>query len=271
MNTKLNVTTRYLLTDQLKTMGQSFLWLLAVFFGLPFIYRILTGFRFENYSIVSALNNLGLGIMFALFMFVFQSLTYDYFKLFIQNGISRTTYWLSRIYAIIIISFIGELLCALYSYGFSAPTRGMTTHQMLDQTAYMLYADWLGSNVWLNLLASMFFMWIFYIGCGLLGMAVGSLLALFNKHTQRILIMVIPILGVFALGMLISLTSPNTPKFMQSSGFENFLKFMIGYPLHGQALSGNFNPIMPIVSMIVGCGITGGLSLIFYKRLHLKN
>ncbi|RRK09431.1 ABC transporter permease [Lactiplantibacillus garii] len=271
MSTKLRATTRYLLIDQLKMLGAAALTIIGLFMVLPFLFALVSG-NLGNFSFSNTFGNFSWGFLLGMFLFIANSLTYDSFKLLIQNGISRKTFWSAKVLVVLMIAFAGELVSALYYYGISAPLRGLSMHAALMNMPYSLYANFFGSNVLVNVFASLIFNAIFLTGVGLTGMAVGSILALFSKWTQRIVIVVTPILGLFLLGFLISTT--NTGDGYSSydfTGFVNFLKFLVGYPQHGPATTGYFNPAMPTITMLIGCAIVGAIAYFFNQKLKIKN
>lgn len=270
MSTKVRAVTTTLLKEQFKLLAQSFGAVILIFVCLPLLYNLMVG-NIAHYNFLGNISDLGLGFIFAIMLFIGSALTYDDFKLLIQNGIARKTYWVSRVYTVVIVSLVGELIAALYYYLVTAPVRGMEPDQAVLKTLFGLYGRSMGSNVFLNILAGMVFTWIYYVGVGLTGMAVGSLLALFNKWTQRLLVMVVPVVGVFLLGFVISSNQNTISQTFQSEAFANFLKFLAGYPAHGEALAGQLNPTMPTIIMLIGCVLMGGLAYLFYQRLHVKN
>lgn len=269
MSSKVRATTRYLLIEQLKLLGQSLAALLIIFILLPLLFALVTG-NISNFHVLSSLSNLAIGFIFFFFIFIISSLTYDNFKLMIQNGISRKTYWLSRVYTVLIISLLGELVSALYYYGISAPLRQLSTNDAILKTIYGLYGH-TASSTSVNVLAGIGFTWIFYVGVGLTGMVVGTLLALFSKWVQRILVVTVPIVGAFLLGFIISVNAPGISHTFESDGFANFVKFIVGYPLHGDPIAGHLNPAVPTIVMLIGCVLMAALAYVFSSRLKIKN
>lgn len=271
MSTKVRATTRYLLTEQFRLLWQSFAAVIAVFVLMPLLFALVTG-NIQNFSLLTTLGNLTLGVMFGFFLFIVESLTYDNFKLMIQNGISRKTYWLARVYTVILISLIGEFISALYYYAVSAPIRGMSTHAAMMHMPYgELYGLFFGNNVFINIVAGFLFSAIFLMGVGLTGMACGSLLALFSKWMQRLIVIIVPILGVFLLGFVASVSSHGSGQ-NNYEGLANIMKFLMGAPLtDGPIQTGALNPVAPTITMIVGCAIMAGIAFLFTRKLKLKN
>ncbi|ALO04944.1 ABC transporter permease [Lactiplantibacillus paraplantarum] len=269
MSIKVRNTTRYLLTEQLKMTGWSILTLFAVFGVLPLLFALITG-NIRQYSPLGNFADLSLGALFFMLIFIVGALTYDNFKLFIQNGISRQTYFQARVLALLMLSGLFVIINAIYYYGIHAPYLHWSTNAALMKTAYSMYGYALGSHIWLNLLASLFFNWIFYIGVGLTGMACGTLLALFGKWAKTILIIATPIIGVLIIWVLIVIMTRNQSNY-NYTGLENFFKFIVGYPSHGEAKNGYFNPTMPFITMLIGCGIIGSLAYLFNRKLRIRN
>ncbi|WP_349623315.1 ABC transporter permease [Lactiplantibacillus plantarum] len=269
MSIKVRNTTRYLLTEQLKMTGWSVLALFVVFGILPLLFAVITG-NIRQYSPLGNFASLSLGPLFFMLIFIVGSLTYDNFKLLIQNGISRQTYFQARVFALLMLSGLLVIINAIYYYGIHAPYLHWSTNTALMRTGYSLYSHALGSQVWLNILASLCFNWIFYIGVGLIGIACGTLLALFGKWAKTILIIGTPIIGMLIIWIMVIIMTRNQSNY-NYTGLENFLKFIIGYPSHGEATTGYFNPTMPFITMLVGCGIIGGLAYLFNRKLRIRN
>ena len=269
MSIKLRITTRYLLTEQLKLTGWSLVGCAVVFGILPLFLALISG-NISQYSPLSNFANLSLSALFFMLIFIIGILTYDNFKLFIQNGISRPTYFQARVFALFALSGLFVILNAIYYYGIHAPYLHWSANTALMRTGYSLYSHALGSQVWLNILASLCFNWIFYIGVGLTGMACGTLLALFGKWAKTILIIGVPILAMVLMWIIIVVMSRNQSTY-NYTGLETFLKFLVGYPSHGEATTGYFNPTMPFITMLIGCGIIGGLAYLFNRKLRIRN
>nr|WP_244048501.1 hypothetical protein [Lactiplantibacillus plantarum] len=102
MSIKVRNTTRYLLTEQLKMTGWSVLALFVVFGILPLLFAVITG-NIRQYSPLGNFASLSLGPLFFMLIFIVGSLTYDNFKLLIQNGISRQTYFQARVFALLML------------------------------------------------------------------------------------------------------------------------------------------------------------------------
>ncbi|MFC6165507.1 ABC transporter permease [Lactiplantibacillus dongliensis] len=265
MSTKRWAVTRYILMEQLQLLWRAYAIILIAFVVLPLLFAILTG-NLGHYSFTSTLTDLGIGVAFGFFISITMSLTYDNFKLLIQNGISRKTYWQARVISLIGLSFGMEIIATLYNFLVTAPARGHSGQAFLGSTLYSLYDHFLGSNLFVNILGYMVFNWLFFIGLGLTGMAVGSIFSLLTKFTRNIALIAIPVLGFFLL-VFLSNSSLNQHSY-NLDGLVNFLKFLMGY--HANAQPGYFNPTVPMLTMIIGCVIMGGIAYYFNQKLKLK-
>ncbi|MFC6182334.1 ABC transporter permease [Lactiplantibacillus daowaiensis] len=265
MSTKLRAVTRYLIKEQFQLLGWTYLCLFAAFVILPFLMALFTG-NLKGFSFISTVSDLGLGVVFGFFIFMTMSLTYEHFKLLIQNGISRKTFWQARILTLLVMSVAGEFIAALYNYGVTAPVHHHSASQFLDASTYSLYAHYFGSNLAINLGASFIFSCLFFIGLGTTGMALGSIFSLLTKFVRRIVIITIPILGFFFLVFVTSTAAGNSH--YNFEGLANFVKFLLGYQANGAA--GNFNPWPPMLTMVIGSIIMAGIAYAFNRKLRIK-
>jgi len=253
---------RYLFKDQLFYLGWSYLTIILVETLLPFGASLLSGTA-STFSWRSHLSGLGIGAIFAFFVFIFSLQTYEGFKLFIQNGISRRTYLRARLGNLGLMSLLGVVLAVINDFAISAPLLRVDVFGLLARGPYEMYAKFFGNNVFATVLIYMLFLWIFYLTVGLFGIAVSSLLDLTTKTVRRVIYIVVPILGIFLIGFAAS-SSNNSPV---SMGFVNFAKFLLGY----RETLGLFNPFMPMLTMIV-CGlIFGVIAYMFHLKLKVKN
>lgn len=270
MSTKVRTTTRYLLTEQLKMLGWSFAAIVLILFIIPFLFALVTG-NISNYSLTGSISSLSFGgifFIFFLFIFIIESLTYDNFKLLIQNGISRKTYWQARINTVILLSLLGTLVVFIYTDICQVFLTDISFNSSLLDSLAGPYVYFFGHNAIMGTLVGIIITWIFLIGTGLTGMACGSLLALFGKWTQRLLVIIVPTLGIFLLGYIMSASQHTT---YHLGGLITFLKFIFGFPLHGTPKMGYLNPTMPVITMLLGCVIMGGLAYLFNRKLKVKN
>lgn len=268
MSAKLKTTTRYLLLEQLRYLGFIGIFFLVSTLGSQLISAIVAG-KFSWQTFLSSFT-VNIGFLFGLFILVFMMLTYDNFKLLIQNGISRKTYWRARVLSIISLSLIGDLIAAAYYYLVTTPIehRSLTTgfsHQAYAQ----LYGSFFGNhNLAGNLIGNLFFMWAVFIMLGLSGMAIGSIFSLFTKTVRRLVLITIPILGGFFLVFLINVFT-RFPININLEGFAKFLGFLAGYT--NQSKAGALNPITPMLTMLVLALLMAAIAYYFNRKLKIKN
>ncbi|AVK63599.1 ABC transporter permease [Lactobacillus sp. CBA3606] len=266
MSTKTRAVTRHLLKEYTQTLGWSYAIVLIVLVVLPVLFSLLTG-EISKYDFASNFANLNVGMIFGFVVFILYALTYDNFKLLIQNGISRKTYWQARLSSLTIFSLFGTLIAFIYNYGIAAPLLNTTLQSKLNSTYYQPYSHFFGTQLLWNLLGNTLFTWIFFIALGTFGMAIGSIFALLTKFVRRLCFVVIPILGVFLLGFISSVTVTHLNDRYAFDGFANFVKFLVGY----HAKNGYFNPWMPMATMIIGSVITAAIAYCFNQQLKIKN
>lgn len=257
--------TRYLFKEQLQYLGWTYLIVILAETLLPFFLSLING-TISGFSWPSHLSGLGIGAIFGFFIFLVYLQTYDNFKLFIQNGISRQTYWLARCYNLLIMSGVGVILAILNDFAIAAPLLRVDVFGLLARGPYQMYAKFFGDNAAVTVLVYMLFLWIVFLTCGLFGMAISSILDLLSKTIRRIVYIVVPILGLFLL-VTLSMTAGKAQASATMIAITNFLKFLLGYH---QTL-GLFNPVMPLLTMLVISLLLAGIAYYFNRKLIVKN
>lgn len=268
MSAKLKGTTRYLLREQLSYLGVVYLIVLAALIGMPLISAIFN----HNLTWQLLLNSLSInvGFIFGCFIFILPMLTYDNFKLLIQNGISRKTYWRARLLNIISLSFIGEAIAMAYYFFVTNPIAHRSFSAGFKYEFYgQLYGDFFGAhNLAGNLLMNFLFMWLAFIMLGLCGMAVGSIFSLLTKTVRRIVIIAVPILGLFFLGFLINWLARTSIHF-NFEGLAKFLGFLVGFT--GNNKVGPLNPLIATGTILIVSVIMAAIAYYFNHKLKIKN
>lgn len=269
MSTKVRALTRYYLLDQLKYLGWVYALLIATFALLPALFALISG-SFTAATLPNNLSDLGVGVIFWFFIFITMSLTYENFKLCIQNGISRRTYFKARVITLLLLSLIGVLIATIYYFGVTANFQHHSALKALLVLPYGgLYGQFFGSNVFINIVGYVIFTWIFMVGTGLTGMAIGGALSLLTTGIRRLVIVVVPILGFFALILMANISSSRTYMNNEDTSIEKLFKFLIGYNANGTA--GSFNPTVPVITMIIGCLVMGAIAYYVNQKLKVKN
>lgn len=269
MSTKVRALTHYYFMEQLKYLGWVYALLIATFGLLPALFSLFSG-QFTAMTLVYNLSDLGAGVVFWFFIFITMSLTYENFKLCIQNGLSRRTYFKARVNSLLLLSLIGVIIATAYYFLITANVQHHSTLKALLVQPYGgLYGTFFGSNVFINIIGYMVFMWIFMVGTGLTGMAIGGALSLLTTNVRRLVIIVVPILGFFALILVSQVSFHRTYDNNGDTGLERFFKFLVGYNATGQA--GSFNPTAITVAMLIGCVIMGAIAYYVNQQLKVKN
>ncbi|VDG18851.1 hypothetical protein [Lactiplantibacillus mudanjiangensis] len=267
MPTKLRTTTHYLFTEQLRLLGWTYVYLIAIFLILPFIFDLISG-NLKDFSLTGSIATLGLGAVFGLFLMITMSLTYDHFKLFIQNGISRKTFWRARILSMLAMGLVGTIITAIYDYAIVVPLRFDSIAKFFNNgNFYTLYIHYFGNNLAINIFASLIMLLLAYILLGTTGLAFGSIFSLLSKTTRRLVLILGPILGIFFLFFIASNSNGHS-----SDSFIwllDLFKFLVGD--FNNAAAGHLNPLMPMLTMLVGSSIMAGIAYFFNQKLKVKS
>lgn len=257
--------TRYLFKEQLQYLGWSYLTIIVLATVVPFLMAVLNG-TLSTFSWRSHLSGLGLGAIFGFFIFIVGLQNYDNFKLFIQNGISRRTYWLARVTNLLIMSAVGVLLAIINDFAISAPLLRLDVFGLLAHGPYEMYAKFFGDNVFLTVTIYMLFLWLLFITLGLLAMAISSIMVLFSKTVQRLIYIVVPVLAIFLLAYVAS-AAIRTQGSAGTLALQRFAKWLLGYH---QTL-GLFNPFMPMMTLVVASLMLALIAYGFNRKLKLRN
>jgi len=268
MSAKLKLTTRYLLREQLKILGYVYLMIVVSIVCFPLGSALITR-QLTSQTILNTLQ-INLGFTFGCVIFIIMTFTYDNFKLLIQNGISRRTYWRARVLTVIALSFIGDLVATSYHFLVNTPLQHRTFTSGFNHLFYaQLYGDFFGRhNLAGNFITNLIFMWLVFIMLGLSGMAIGSIFSLLTKSVRRIVFIAVPVLGFVFLAFLVNLIA-RFPSQVSFEGTAKFLGFLAGYT--GQSTGGTLNPLMPMVTMLVISAMMGAIATYFNHKLKLKN
>ncbi len=248
----------YLLRTYLKTLGFFYACAVAGIVILPALITVILG-QAQHYTLADALPGGLTAIVLGFYLIVYGAITYDGFKLFIQNGIGRKTYFWSKTAALGIIILFGELINILYGWIYE---NVITTRHGGSMVFFELYGKYFNNKAidWLSVVV----ITVLFIGCFLAtSMAVGSLLGLFSRRIQVTLVVGIPILLFIILTVLISV---NTTSSLKLTWIYDVLTFMAGY--HKQAV-GQLNPFAPMISGAVYILIMLGISYGFTLKLRV--
>ncbi|ANZ61696.1 hypothetical protein [Secundilactobacillus paracollinoides] len=244
----------YQFKTYLKALGWFYVWAIAGIVILPTLITVVLG-QAQHYTLSDALPGGLTSIVLGIFLVVYGAITYDGFKLFIQNGIGRKTYFWSKTAVLGVIVLVGEVINVLYGWLYE---NVITSRHSGTMVFFDLYGKCFHNQVADRL--AVVVITILFIGCFLAtSMAVGSILGLFSRRVQIILIVGIPILLFIILTVLISV---NTTSSLKLTWIYDALTFMVGY--HKQA-QGYLNPFAPMISgtlyILIMLGISYGFTL----------
>lgn len=247
----------YQLKSYLKLFGWSLLWTVAALVVVPLLLSVLLG-QFDDYSLSTYVPGSLIALVLIVFLFVYGGITYDGFKLFIQNGIGRKTFFWSKTYALATITVIMEVINLAYAYMYHR----FVTHKSDSIFAMSgLYGHYFKSAL-ANHVALLLVTLLFFVCVTVTGMVLGSLLGLYSRRVQVFMIVGIPIGFIILIIVLVMLNSQSSLKL---TWLFNFLVYLIGYS--GKTTTeGHFNVFAPLIS---GSVYTCMMLLISF-RLTLK-
>ncbi|WP_203649779.1 hypothetical protein [Secundilactobacillus yichangensis] len=228
----------YQLKNYFKSFGWVYLWSVAVVVILPFLISLLLG-RINIYDISNYLPQLLPAMILSFYLFVFGGISYDGFKLFIQNGIGRKTYFFSKLYALTIILVVGEVINVLYGIFYHRFINAKKNPVMTFSVLYGHYFNSAAANA-----VSVFIITILFIACIMVtGMVIGSCLGLFSRRMQRAIIVGAPIVLFVLLAVLVMLNDQTS---LKMTWIGDFLLFIVG--MGNQSNTGHFVAFAPMLS-----------------------
>ncbi|MDC7953443.1 ABC transporter permease [Liquorilactobacillus mali] len=253
--------TNYFFKNTLRKLGYMLVWLVFSSLFFPWVFN---GFEVENLSVNSALKNTEVGPILAILISGIALFSYNDFKLLIQNGISRKTFWKARILSFLAISILGQLIAIVV-----ALLNPYTHHSWQGNSLYMqVYGKYFGSTA-MNSFMGLCFILISTSVVMLGAIMVGSIFSLFTKKAK-----VYIFIGLFVMGVVfinwISMATQNDHMRNAIKNADSFLHFIIGYG-GANIQVGKWNPAMPFVVAI----LTGVVCLLgsyaVMKRFKIKN
>ncbi|KRK99431.1 hypothetical protein FD04_GL002248 [Secundilactobacillus odoratitofui DSM 19909 = JCM 15043] len=250
---------KYQFQNLLKLLGWSYLWAVVGIVVLPFIFSLILG-QADDYSLSSYIPNGLTAIVLTIFVFVTGGMTYDGFKLFIQNGIGRKTYFRSKVYALALIIVLGEAINLVYGALYQRLI-GKSGTRLFGLS--VLYGDYFKNSA-ANLLAVLLITLLFIACVAVTGMVIGTILGLFSRRVQVLLIVGIPILMFILLIVLVVLNDQSSLKL---TWLWQFLVFIIGV-VNDNIHSGHLVVYAPMISGSVYIAVM--LSIAYYLTLKLR-
>lgn len=229
----------YQFKNFLRLFGWTYLWTILVAVILPFLIALVLG-QMHAFSLADYMPRSLPSIVLGVFVFAFGGFTYDGFKLFIQNGIGRKTYFYSKLYALSCILLVGELINIIYGMLYNSFVTSKPT-ELFTFTA--LYGKYFSSGV-ANTVAVMVITLLFIFCIMVTGMLLGTILGLFSRRAQVMMIVGIPIVLFILMVMLVILNNQSSLKL---TWLPKFLMFMIGYD-GSQTKVGSLTAFSPMIS-----------------------
>lgn len=228
----------YQLKNYFKSFGWVYLWSIAVVVILPFVISLLLG-RINIYDINDYLPQFLPALILSFYLFVFGGISYDGFKVFIQNGLGRKTYFISKLLALTVILLVGEAINVLYGWFYHQFINTKHNPIMTFSVLYGHYFNTAAANT-----VSVLIITTLFIACIMVtGMVIGSTLGLFSRRVQRISIIGMPIV-LFVL--LIVLVMLNDQTSLKLTWLGDFLLFIVG--MKQSTDTGHFVAFAPMIS-----------------------
>ncbi|MTV83022.1 hypothetical protein [Secundilactobacillus folii] len=249
----------YQFKNYLRLFGWTYLWAIVLVVFLPLLIALILG-QIHGFSVADYLPRVLPAIVVGSFVFAFGGITYDGFKLFIQNGIGRKTYFYSKLLALSSILLIGELINVVYGV--------LYTHFISNRRAAIfafssLYGKYFNSKVE-NTISVIVITLLFIVCIMVTGMLLGTILGLFSRRAQMMLIVGAPILLIILLAVLMSV---NTQNRLISTWLPQFLLYIIGMS-DMSTPQGHFIAFAPMISGSVYIIIV--LVTTYYLTLRLR-
>jgi hypothetical protein len=258
---KVSQAVKYDMSSYLRLTLIIYAFVIGIVAGLPTLMALIssgTGMTVASvfYGMLTFTARIGIATNVAL-LFYFGFATYERFAFLIQNGISRRTGWLSKIFSLVIISVVASCYNLIFS---------VITVQKYGElaTPYMaVYGKFFQVDA-LNYVGMALIIFLLMWAVAMFGMVVGAFFALFSKQNQRRLLIGIPVLGTIVLAALIRAVEDD---YIPSELISAALKFVMGITRDAPYVS---NPIIPGVFMIVLITIALVVSRWLNSKLRIK-
>lgn len=235
--------TNYFFKNTLKKLGYILIWIIFSSLFFPWVF---SGFNFSSISLRSILTDTTLGPVLSILISGIALFPYNDFKLLIQSGISRKTFWKARILSFLAVSILGQLIGIVV--GLLNP---YTNHSWYGSSLYMqVYGKYFGSTA-MNSFMGLCFILLSTSVVTVGAIMVGSIFSLFTKKAR-----VYIFIGLFVMAVVfinwISAAVQNDYMLNIIKHTDSFLHFIVGYS-GTNARVGAWNPTMPfIVAVLTG-------------------
>lgn len=263
----------YLFRKSLKTFGLALLWVIFVLIGLPALIALIAG-TLGSFSLEDELSAQFISIPLGCILFIYFAMNQESFNFLIQNGVGRRTYWLAKSAVAGIMVILSEVISFIYLYGVYTPLKvhqqffngvrvDVNGNDVASSLLAMLYGKFTG-NAALDLILTSLVVIVGFAMLTALGMMIGSIMSLFSKRNQWLILAAIGIIVIF---LIIMLGSGNLPA-MHLAGFMKFVKFALGGA--GVKSMYHFNPFIAMLSGIIFTAVLLYISKFFTLKLTAK-
>lgn len=241
MSERKNCVTNYLLQNILRQLGYVFLWVVVGIILVPIIVMLLSGHA-SQINVVSTLKNFELGVTLVVILAAIGMRNYDDFRLLIQNGISRKTYWGAKTIALFSATILAQLLGYFYNLFSSSVFHGESWQ---ESSVYInLYGNFFSSNILNKLFAIVFSV---MMSCFIVFAAnlIGNFFSLFTRKQKYLMLIAVITLLVVTFMLFISWADQN----VKQAGA--LFSLLIGYEKNRDH-SGANNPLVPFLNLAIG-------------------
>jgi len=254
---KVKQVSKYLFEHQISLVGQMYLWTIVVMLILPALLALITG-TIQDFSFTDQLAGTPIGFLVTSFVFVISSLTYTNFKLLIQNGISRITFFRGEVISLMLVTLITNIINLLF---------GVLTLPFSDSKSFNVFTSMYQSEFSNHFLAgatNFVFSWLWILAFALTGLAIGSLMSLFSKRIQRVIFIAVP---VFLFVILVFAVNMFKVSDQTATWVANFMKYILGYT---DSQGTHLVPWRMMVAMVLWSGAMSWFTKVMFERKQLR-
>lgn len=241
---------------------------LGTFIGLwliPFFIRWMTsGFRaalpLKPYLATNAIEPI-----MVFYVFGVATLVYSGFEWFIQNGISRRSYWTGKLLSLLTVSLIVSLINLLYRLLIAQPL-GMQNYVTSGKLTFGHFVQHGNIDIfwfWLRAFST-------YTLAVALGMLIGGILGLMTRRWKLITFILVPIIGIGLLTFfgfwLSTQNSASGGGSFYGSWLFSLFRLMTGFDGHVHYQ----NPLNLVVTNFILSAICLGIGYLFNRLLRLR-
>ncbi|MFT9004311.1 MAG: ABC transporter permease [Liquorilactobacillus hordei] len=253
--------TNYFFKNTVKKLGYILIWIVFASLFFPWLF---SGFNFSSLSVKNVLTDTNLGPTLSILISGIALFPYNDFKLLIQNGISRKTFWKARVLSFLAVSILGQLIGIIF-----ALLNPYMQHSWQESSMYMqVYGKYFGSTA-MNSFMGLCFILLSTSVVTIGAIMVGSIFSLFTKKAKVYIFIGLCAMIVVLINW-VSAAVQNDYMLHVIQGTNSFIHFIIGYS-GASSHAGAWNPTMPfIVSILTGVICLIG-SYAIMKLFKIKN